>query len=495
MAGSTQYGDLYAMVFDPAADTAVFTLLHGDTLASVRRSFAALGVDASGLASASSFASIAAPSTMPKIYLVGGHATPGTAWVFASGAWSQILTSGGVANPPASVAAVKLSASVHHGSSVFLVGGVNAGGTGQSLVAEFSWGALVLGVVPRVVPFATSQDGLAVTITGRHLHRAESFAPFRKCQACNWGAEQDTAAVLAVTGLKEELTCVLPVATPGTVVRVRVRAECDENRLFAAAQPASHLLASRAHTVVRAYPTVLTASMIGSVTVVGTHFVRALSGALCDFGPQGTTAATIRTSQIATCSVPLPPSLAVPVTLTLDLVNGDLGASGDSSASVTVHADPVVTAVFPSVGPQEGGYVITVHGRNFMASASTVCSFGDLDHLSAASVASSSVAVCTLPAQGSVVPASVIVKLLDAPDATASCTSSVSFSYTTGPLVTAMFPASGLTSAATPVTVYGGPFLAGLTSCRFAPLYGRSEGTAVGPFSGTLVTANTFVCT
>jgi hypothetical protein len=496
ISGATVYGDLYSMVFDPSADTAVFTLLHGDTVASVRRSFAAIGIDASGPSTSSSFAaaSLASP-IVPKIYLVGGHVTPGTAWVFANGAWSQILTSGGVSNPPATVAAVKYAATVHHASSVFLVGGVNAGGVSQSLVAEFYWGALVLGVAPKLVPFAKSQDALAVTITGRHLHRAENFAPFRTCHACNWGAEQDTAATLALTGYKEELTCALPASTPGTVIRVRVRAECDENSLLSSAQPASHLLASRAHTVLRAYPTVLTASMVGSITVVGTNFVKALSGALCDFGLLGTTVATIRTSQVATCAVPLPASLAVPITLTVDLVNGDLGASGDSAAVVTVHADPVVTAVVPTAGPQEGGYVVTIHGRNFLASASAVCAFGDLDHLSTASVVSASVAVCTLPAQGSATPGSVIVELLDAPDASASCTSSVSFAYATGPLVTAMVPASGLTTAATPVTVHGGPFLVGATMCRFAPMYGRSAGTVVGPFSGTLVTASSFVCT
>jgi hypothetical protein len=83
-----------------------------------------------------------------------------------------------------------------------------------------------------------------------------------------------------------------------------------------------------------------------------------------------------------------------PIPLRLS-TNGQVSGITES-VFVTYLSDPVVSAIFPSVSPTEGGTFITVHGHGLSANPIFLCRFGDLDAFEGM-VINETLASCRIP--------------------------------------------------------------------------------------------------
>ena len=126
-------------------------------------------------------------------------------------------------------------------------------------------------------------------------------------------------------------------------------------------------------------------------------------------------------------------------------------------------ADPVVTSVVPSTGPENGGIIVKVAGANFQDAPDLACRFGSL--VVPAEFVSPSLLSCMAPPLGRLgrVLVSVSINGIDF-----SGSADALFAYTAEPTVYAATPSRGSTVGNTTVTVTGSNFkLGGGTFCRF----------------------------
>ena len=128
-----------------------------------------------------------------------------------------------------------------------------------------------------------------------------------------------------------------------------------------------------------------------NVTVTGSHFV-GTRRAVCKFGSREV-AAEVQSSSMMVCESPAAPLGPVAVSVS---THGN-GEYSETSGAFEYRAGLMVFEVRPSVGLADGGTTVTVIGGNMDERQRPTCVFGEL--AVAATVQSSSEAVCTSPGQ------------------------------------------------------------------------------------------------
>lgn len=206
-----------------------------------------------------------------------------------------------------------------------------------------------------------------------------------------------------------------------------------------------------------------------TVTLTGTGF---LAGAAVRFGTSAATGVTVLSATELTAVTPARPLGVVTVTV----ANPD-GQTAQLPRAFRFVSPPTVTAVAPATGDVAGGTLVRVTGTNF--GAQTTVRFGGTASPSVTFVSATALDALA-PAHG---PGAVDVEVVNENGDTATLAGA--FTYTrAAPTVTAVTPASGLTTGGTLVSLEGTGFAAGAT-VRF----GAAAATGVAVDSPTLLRA------
>jgi len=148
------------------------------------------------------------------------------------------------------------------------------------------------------------------------------------------------------------------------------------------------------------------------------------------------------------------------------------------TAAMPIHPTPHVHRISPTVGPLDGGGLVTVYGINFIAN-STLCRVAG-NFVTAALVLSSSEMSCVLPAASSVGPVSI--------EAVEGHTSlgppAVSYLYAHSPVVHRVWPESASLLGKSWVSIYGDNMW---NSSTLHVIFGREQAEAVSWVSPRLI--------
>jgi hypothetical protein len=204
------------------------------------------------------------------------------------------------------------------------------------------------------------------------------------------------------------------------------------------------------------------------VKIAGSGFA---PGATVSFG--GTPAAFVSFQSSTLLQVTAPAGTGtVDVTVTVGGVTSPATPNDLFSYSI-----PVVTTIVPNAGPPAGGTVVTINGANFTNGATV--QFGTLTV--------SSVFVSPLQLQATA-PAAAAQGVVDVRVTTPNGQSAISagdiFTYTSGPIISAINPGSGPTTGGIPVVITGTNFAAGATV-----MFGTRASDVVNFNSATQITA------
>jgi hypothetical protein len=190
-----------------------------------------------------------------------------------------------------------------------------------------------------------------------------------------------------------------------------------------------------------------------TVTVTGANFVA--GSTTVKFGPNAGTNVVVASGSSLTVTSP-PGAGAVDVTVT-----NSGGTSPVSAADVFTYGPPTVTNVSPSAGPTTGGTAVTITGTNFVANNTTV-KFG--------SSTASNVVVAGTTSLTATAPPGTAGTVVDITVTTTGGTSTTSaadqYTYTNGPIITAIAPAAGPVAGGNTVTITG-TTLSGATAVKF----------------------------
>jgi Ca2+-binding EF-hand superfamily protein len=152
------------------------------------------------------------------------------------------------------------------------------------------------------------------------------------------------------------------------------------------------------------------------------------------------------------------------------------------TAAMPIHPTPHVHRISPTVGPLDGGGLVTVYGINFIAN-STLCRVAG-NFVTAALVLSSSEMSCVLPAASSVGPVSI-----EAVEGHASLgPPAVSYLYAHSPVVHRVWPDSASLLGKSWVSIYGDNMW---NSSSLQVIFGREQAEAVSWVSPRLIQALT----
>jgi hypothetical protein len=221
-------------------------------------------------------------------------------------------------------------------------------------------------------------------------------------------------------------------------------------------------------TVTRVSPSSGPATGGTSVTITGTNFTGATA---VSFG--GTPASTFTVGSATSITATSPAgSGAVDVTVTIP--SG--GTSAKNSSDVFKYV-PSVTSVSPTSGPTAGGTSVTINGAGF--SGATAVNFGPTA-ATTFTVNSSSKITATAPKES----AGTVDITVTTPGGASATSAADQYSYTNGPSVAAITPASGPTAGGTSVTITGANFT-GATAVKF----GTTNATTFTVNSGIKITA------
>eukprot|EP00698_Gefionella_okellyi_P014432 TRINITY_DN4005_c0_g1_i5.p1 TRINITY_DN4005_c0_g1~~TRINITY_DN4005_c0_g1_i5.p1 ORF type:complete len:1114 (+),score=261.18 TRINITY_DN4005_c0_g1_i5:484-3825(+) len=208
------------------------------------------------------------------------------------------------------------------------------------------------------------------------------------------------------------------------------------------------------------------------LTVTGANFVTS-SFAHCRFNHTAV-AATVNTASVLVCISPV--SAIGTVTVEISNNNADYTTDGTMFA---YDENIVPVSLFPISGVLSGNTVVNVTGVAYLANAT--CQFGSIPALSR-TIMSSTLLMCTSPAQSSVGEVSVEISNNGA-DWTGYA---LRYAYVDTTHVTALMPTSGPVSGSTLVTVTGSTFLSTVTMyCQF--------GSSLSSVA-TYVTASRLLC-
>ena len=184
------------------------------------------------------------------------------------------------------------------------------------------------------------------------------------------------------------------------------------------------------------------------VTITGTGFA---VGATVKFGTTNATFVTVKSqTQIEVISPPGTGNQMITVT-----VNGVTSPS--TPLASFAYSGPIITSISPIAGPIAGGTAITIKGQNF-TSASTV-QFGPLLSATPTFVDTQTLTV-TSPPSG--VPQAVHIRVTTGSGQSPETPASL-FTYTNGPIINSLNPATGPTTGGTIVIITGLNFTAPLT--------------------------------
>ncbi len=216
----------------------------------------------------------------------------------------------------------------------------------------------------------------------------------------------------------------------------------------------------------------LAGSETTNVTITGTNFA---AGDTVSFGGLLATDVNVVSGTSITATAPRSPTVG-----TVDVVvtfNGQSSAKGtDDLFTFYSPFSPTVRSVSPNIGRGGGGTPVTVTGSNF--TAATGVSFGGVP-ATGLDVTSDGSLNAVAPAGAGTVDVTVTT-----PGGTSATIGVDQFSYTPGPVVTAVSPSAGPTAGGTTVTVSGDRFN-GATAVHF----GVTAATGLDVASSTSLTA------
>lgn len=212
-----------------------------------------------------------------------------------------------------------------------------------------------------------------------------------------------------------------------------------------------------------------------SCTITGSNFN---SGVTVFFGANAASNVTRVDSGTITCTSPSGNA----GTVTVKAVNTDT-QYGLLSNGFTYNSLPApqITSVSPTNGPIAGGTPLTISGNNFINGL--IVKIGP-NNATSVNVVNSSTITCLTP---SVAVASTVNVTVTNPDAqSVTLTAGFTYDLSTGPAIASIYPASGVSSGGTSITVGGYNFQNGLTL-----KFGSSSATSVTVVSTSVVTAVT----
>ncbi len=235
-----------------------------------------------------------------------------------------------------------------------------------------------------------------------------------------------------------------------------------------------------APTVTSISPNTGTINGATAVTIRGTGF---LAGATVKLGGTSATAVTVVNSTTIAATTPAHAAGATSVVVTnTDAKAGTLNNGYTFTGPPPPNPAPTVTSITPNTGTTNGGTAVTIAGTGFLAGA-TVKMGGTSTTVLA--VVNSTLITATAPAHtaGAV---DVVVTNTDAKTGTLTAGYTYTAAPNPAPTVTAINPATGVTTGGTAVSVTGTGFLAGATVS-----FGGTAGTAVTVVNSTTITAST----
>ena len=287
--------------------------------------------------------------------------------------------------------------------------------------------------VTQVSPSAgPTVGGNTITITGTNLASAS---------AVKFG----TGSATIKTNTATSITATAPAAGAGTV-DVTVTTPGGTSTTSTADQ----YTYVAAPTVTNVSPTAGPTGGGNTVTITGTN----LTGATAvNFG---TNTGTIKTDTATSITATAPARSAGTIDITVTTTGGT-GATG-AADQYTYVAAPTVTNVSPVAGPTGGGNTVTVTGTNL--TGATAVTFGTNTGMIKTDTATSITATAPAGGAGTV---DITVTTAGGISATAAADK---YTYTTGPAVTSVNPASGPLAGGTLVTITGAN-LAGATAVKF----------------------------
>ena len=307
-----------------------------------------------------------------------------------------------------------------------------AGTSATSTADQYTYDA-----VPTVTVVSPSAGhtagGTPVTITGTHFVSGATVA---------FGANPATNVTVVSSG---SITSTAPAGSAGTVdVTVTTAGGTS------ATGTADHYTYAAPPTVTAVSPTAGPLGAGTHVTITGTN----LSGATAvTFGTANAAITADAATQI-TVTAPAGTAGTVDVTVTTP---GGISATGTAD-HYTYAAPPTVTAVSPTAGPLGAGTHVTITGTNL--SGATAVAFGATNATITADTATQ-ISV-TAPAGT----AGTVDVTVTTPGGTSAIGTADHYTYTSGPVITSVSPASGPLAGGTTVTIAGAS-LSGATAVKF----------------------------
>jgi hypothetical protein len=162
---------------------------------------------------------------------------------------------------------------------------------------------------------------------------------------------------------------------------------------------------------------------------------------------------------------------------TVHVVVSVAGSSSPTTpADLFAYSTPVIDSIVPNAGPPAGGTVVTINGENFTTGATVM--FGPN--------VVPSVFVSPLQIEATAPPglAGMVDVRVTTPQGQSAISDNDHFTYTNGPIIAGLNPASGPTSGGIPIVITGTNFAAGATV-----MFGTKLSDAVNFNSATQITA------
>ncbi len=306
----------------------------------------------------------------------------------------------------------------------------NPDGQSASLGGGFTYMGLAPGlssVSPASGPMA---GGTTITLSGANFYAGATATV---------GGVPATSVTLVSSS---SLTCVTPAGQNGPAAVVLRNPDGQQ-----ASMPAAFNYLGAAPSIASVSPASGPTAGGTSITLSGTGFY---AGATVTVGGSLATSVSVPSTTQLACVAPAGAAGPAAVVLT----NRD-GQSASLAAAFTYVAPPVVTSIFPTVGPPGGGTTVTFTGSGFQSGATVL--FGASAGTTVILVSSTQITAVSPTGTGTV---SVTVTNTDGQSGTLAA----AYGYTNNPVVTSVSPASGPLSGGQTVTIAGMNFFSGATA-------------------------------